>query len=98
MLSAFRATKALGAGVMMVAAVALALYGLQGPLSSTMNALLGIGAPVIGGFFIAVTLVLLIADLKRPDRALMLVTRANPSSWLAWGGCILGCFGLIWHA
>ncbi len=93
--SAYLATKALGAGVMMVVAVALALYGLQGPLSSTMNALLGIGAPVIGGFFIAVTLVLLIADLKRPDRALMLVTRANPSSWLVWGGYILGVFGLI---
>jgi Fe-S-cluster-containing dehydrogenase component/formate-dependent nitrite reductase membrane component NrfD len=93
--SAYLATKALGAGVMMIAAVALALYGLQGPLSSTMNALLGIGAPVIGGFFIAVTLVLLIADLKRPERALMLVTRANPSSWLVWGGCILGVFGLI---
>lgn len=93
--SAYLATKSVGAGVMMVAAMAIALYGLQGPLSSTMNALLGIGAPVIGGFFVAVTLVLLIADLKRPDRALMLVTRANPGSWLVWGGYILGVFGLI---
>lgn len=93
--SAYLATKALGAGVMIVAAVALALYGLQGPLSSTMNAVLGVGAPVIGGFFIAVTLMLLVADLKRPDRAFMLVTRANPTSWLVWGGYILGVFGLI---
>jgi Fe-S-cluster-containing dehydrogenase component/formate-dependent nitrite reductase membrane component NrfD len=93
--SAYLATKSVGAGVMMVAAMAIALYGLQGPLSSTLNALLGIGAPVIGGFFVAVTLVLLIADLKRPDRALMLVTRANPGSWLVWGGYILGVFGLI---
>jgi len=39
--------------------------------------------------------VLLIADLKRPDRALFLVTKANPTSWLVWGGYILGLFGLI---
>src|SRR5437588_2826509 len=80
---------------MIVAALALALNGLQGTLSSTMNALLGIGAPVIGGLLIAITLVLLIADLKRPDRALFLVTKPNPSSWLVWGGYILGVFGLL---
>ena len=38
---------------------------------------------------------LLVADLKRPDRALFLVTKANPASWLVWGGYILGVFGLI---
>jgi formate-dependent nitrite reductase membrane component NrfD len=38
---------------------------------------------------------LLIADLKRPGRALFLVTRPNPTSWLVWGGYILGIFGLI---
>ncbi|MFL5624399.1 MAG: 4Fe-4S dicluster domain-containing protein, partial [Ktedonobacteraceae bacterium] len=93
--SAYLMTKSLGAGVMIVAALALALYGAQGTFSSAMNNLLGIGAPVIGGFFIALTLVLLIADLKRPDRALYLVTKANPTSWLVWGGYILGIFGLI---
>ena len=93
--SAYLATKALGAGVMMVAALALALYGLHSTLNSTMNALLAIGAPVIGGLFIAITLILLIADLKRPDRALFLVTKPNPTSWLVWGGYILGIFGLI---
>src|SRR5712691_13508898 len=80
---------------MIVAALALALYGLQGTLSSTMNALLAIGAPVMGGLFITITLVLLISDLKRPGRALFLVTRPNPTSWLVWGGYILGVFGLI---
>ena len=80
---------------MIVAALALAFYGLSGTLCSSMNALLCIGAPVIGGFFIALTLVLLIADLKRPDRALFLVTKANPTSWLVWGGYILGIFGFI---
>ncbi len=93
--SAYLGTKSIGTGVMIVAALALALYGLSGTLSSSLNSLIGIGAPVIGGFFIALTLVLLIADLKRPDRALFLVTRANPTSWLVWGGYILGILGFI---
>src|SRR5260370_15979683 len=80
---------------MIVAALALALYALSGAIGGTMNALCGLAAPVIGGFFIAVTLLLLIVDLKRPDRALFLVTKANPTSWLVWGGYILGLFGLI---
>ncbi len=50
---------------------------------------------MIGGFFIAVTLVLLVADLKRPDRFLYLITKANSTSWLVWGGVILAVFGLI---
>ncbi len=93
--SAYLATKSIGAGVMMVASLALALYGLSSPINGAMNAVLGIGAPVIGGLFIVITLVLLIADLKRPDRAIFLVTKANPTSWLVWGGYILGVFGLI---
>ncbi len=93
--STYLGTKSLGAGIMLVAALALALYGLKGASSGTMNALLGIGAPVIGGFFIALTLVLLIADLKRPDRVLFLITKANPTSWLVWGGFILAIFGLL---
>src|SRR5258706_13268139 len=93
--STYLGTKSLGAGVMIVAALALAVYGLSGTIGGTMNALFGLGAPVIGGFFIAVTLLLLIADLKRPDRALFLVTKANPTSWLVWGGFILAIFGLL---
>lgn len=93
--STYLGTKSLGAGTMMVAALAWALHGLNGNSSGTLNALLGIGAPVVGGFFITLTLMLLIADLKRPDRALFLVTKPNRSSWLVWGGYILGVFGLI---
>lgn len=92
--SAYLWTKSIGAGVMIMAALALALYGLNG-INASMNALLGIGAPVIGGAFIAATLVLLIVDLKRPDRFLYLVTKANPTSWLVWGGFILAIFGLL---
>jgi Fe-S-cluster-containing dehydrogenase component/formate-dependent nitrite reductase membrane component NrfD len=93
--SAYLGTKSIGTGAMIVAAFVLALYRLNGTLSNAKYNLLGIGAPVIGGFFIALTLVLLIADLKRPDRALFLVLKPNPTSWLVWGGYILGIFGLI---
>ncbi len=93
--SAYLVTKSIGTGVMIVAALALALYGLHGSISGAMNALLGIGAPVLGGFFLALTLILLIADLKRPDRALYLILKSNPTSWLVWGAYILGIFGLI---
>jgi Fe-S-cluster-containing dehydrogenase component/formate-dependent nitrite reductase membrane component NrfD len=95
MVSAYLGTKSIGAGAMLVAALALALYGLNNPISNGMHTLLGLIAPVIGGLFIAITLVLLIADLKRPERALFLITKANPTSWLVWGGYILGLFGLI---
>lgn len=93
--STYLGTKSLGAGVMIVAALALAFYGLNAPIGGPMNTLLGIAAPVIGGLFIAITLVLLVVDLKRPDRALFLITKANPTSWLVWGGIILALFGLI---
>jgi Fe-S-cluster-containing dehydrogenase component/formate-dependent nitrite reductase membrane component NrfD len=93
--SAYLGTKSIGTGVMMVAAFLLAFYGLHGVLSNAMSHLLGIGAPVIGGFFIALTLVLLIADLKRPGRAVFLVFKPNPTSWLVWGSYILGIFGFI---
>lgn len=95
MVSAYLGTKSIGAGAMMIAALALALYGLQGTLSGTMHTLLGITTPIIGGLFIAATLVLLVADLKRPERALFLIIKANPTSWLVWGGYILGIFGAI---
>ena len=81
---------------MIVAALSLLiLTGVGGPQSGVINALLGIAAPVVGGFFVALTLVLLIADLKRPDRALFIILKSNPTSWLVWGAYILGFLGLV---
>ncbi|HEU5226433.1 MAG TPA: 4Fe-4S dicluster domain-containing protein, partial [Ktedonobacteraceae bacterium] len=93
--TAYLGTKSIGAGVMVVAALALALYGMNIPLSGAANNLLGLGAAVIGGVFIAITLILLVADLKRPERALFLLTKPHLTSWLVWGGYILGVFGVI---
>ena len=93
--STYLGTKSIGAGAMIVAALSLFFTNWSGTISATANALLGIGAPVIGGLFISITLILLVVDLKRPDRALFLLTKANPTSWLVWGAYILGIFGAI---
>src|SRR5258708_14000152 len=55
--SADPASKSLGAGTMIVAALALALYGLSGTLSTTMNALPAICTPILRRFFTTLTLV-----------------------------------------
>jgi formate-dependent nitrite reductase membrane component NrfD len=89
--SAYLATKSVGAGAPLVAAAGLALYGSGG----SGHGLFGVGAAVIGGFFLACTLLLLVADLKRPERALYLLTKANPTSWLVWGSYILALAGLL---
>jgi Fe-S-cluster-containing dehydrogenase component/formate-dependent nitrite reductase membrane component NrfD len=89
--STYLATKSIGAGVPLVAAAGLAVYGTGGSLQG----LFGSGAAVLGGFFLACTLLLLVADLKRPERALYLLTKANPTSWLVWGGYLLALCGLL---
>jgi formate-dependent nitrite reductase membrane component NrfD len=45
--------------------------------------------------FLIVTLLLLIFDLKRPERFLLLLTHPNPKSWLVRGGIILAVFGVL---
>jgi len=89
--SMYLATKSIGAGAPLVAAPVLAFSGMDDALMR----LFGTGAAVLGGFFLACTLLLLVADLKRPERALYLLTRANPTSWLVWGGYLLALCGLL---
>jgi Fe-S-cluster-containing dehydrogenase component/formate-dependent nitrite reductase membrane component NrfD len=80
-------TKAIAAGAALVAAILLIFnWGADG---DTLN----YAAPIIAMLFIAATAVLLIVDLKRPERFWFLLTKPNPTSWLVWGGYILGAFG-----
>lgn len=59
--------------------------------------------PLLGLLALAVTMVLLVADLKRPERFLSILLRPNWNSWLAkgsyvlmaWGG-LLGAWTLGW--
>ncbi|MCX2726766.1 polysulfide reductase NrfD [Thermomicrobium sp. 4228-Ro] len=60
---------------------------------------LSLGAPVIAMVFLALTALLLIWDLKRPERFWYLLLKPNPRSWLVWGGYILlvaGALAFAW--
>ena len=78
-------TKSIAAGAVLIAAFLLIVD--QSPTTLT-----GIVAPLLAAVFAATTAVLLIADLKRPERFYYLLTKPNPTSWLVWGGVILGVF------
>jgi hypothetical protein len=81
--SSYFLTKAISAGVAIAALMAL-LFGAV--IESTWMLL---GAPLVGGVFLMLTGVLLVWDLKRPDRFLYLLTKGNPSSWLVRGAWVL---------
>jgi Fe-S-cluster-containing dehydrogenase component/formate-dependent nitrite reductase membrane component NrfD len=80
-------TKAIAAGVALVAAL-LFLFGW-----ASDRATFELAAPVVGVAFIVATTLLLVLDLKRPERFWFLLVRPNLSSWLVWGGYILVAFG-----
>ena len=81
-------TKSVAAGAVLVAAFLLVID--QSPTDLT-----AVVAPLVGAVFAAVTAVLLITDLKRPERFYYLLTKPNPTSWLVWGGVILGVFAAV---
>jgi Fe-S-cluster-containing dehydrogenase component/formate-dependent nitrite reductase membrane component NrfD len=81
-------TKAISAGAVLTAAILLLLV-------EEPNALNSVVAPVLGAVFASVTGVLLIWDLKRPDRFYFLFTKPNPRSWLALGSVVLLAFGAV---
>jgi formate-dependent nitrite reductase membrane component NrfD len=51
-----------------------------------------VGAPALGVIGTALTGALLVWDLKRPERFLLLLLRPNPRSWLFRGGLVLMAF------
>jgi len=55
--------------------------------------LLTVGAPLVALAALVLTALLLIFDLKRPDRFFYLLTKPNFRSWLVIGGWILMLFG-----
>ena len=84
--SAYVWTKAIAAGTYIVAA-GLAYLGQPRAFEFT--------APLIAAIFLAITTVLLIADLEHPERFYMILTRPQWRSWLVRGGVILAGFGLV---
>ncbi len=81
---AYLLTKNLAAGSMLLAPLAAAL-GLRAGVVPEFLALL----------FLTVTGALLVHDLGRPERALKLLTRGNPRSWLVRGTWALLAFGTV---
>jgi Fe-S-cluster-containing dehydrogenase component/formate-dependent nitrite reductase membrane component NrfD len=87
--SSYLWTKSIAAGSLGLAAVLL-LAGW-----SSDRDLLEIVAPLLAVLFILITSVLLVVDLKRPERFWMLMVKPNRTSWLALGGYILAGFGAL---
>jgi Fe-S-cluster-containing dehydrogenase component/formate-dependent nitrite reductase membrane component NrfD len=87
--SGYLVTKAIGAGLMLFAALLVAMgHGSE-------QAAVGVVPPVLAGVFTAVTGALLIGDLKQPGRFLYILTKSNTKSWLVRGAWILGAFALV---
>ena len=87
--SGYLVTKAIAAGVMLIAAL-LVLLGHEG-----VQGAVGVAPPMVAGAFLALTGVLLIADLKQPGRFHYLITKGNWSSWLVKGAYILMFFAAV---
>jgi Fe-S-cluster-containing dehydrogenase component/formate-dependent nitrite reductase membrane component NrfD len=87
--SAYLFTKALSAGVFLVLTLLLTPLGGPGGLNPAGSAWLS----GIALSFLIVTSVLLICDLKRPERFFYILTRPNWSSWLVRGTVILTGYG-----
>ncbi len=79
--SAYLWTKSLSAGALLVAA-----FG-------GWETLYTIAAPALSLLFLALTTLLLVFDLKRPDRFAYILLKPNWRSWLVWGAWILMAFG-----
>jgi len=79
--------KAVATGVMLIAALLWIL--------GDRTTLVAVTAPLISVVFIALTTIVLIVDLERPERFYYILTRSNWRSWLVWGTWFLAAHGTI---
>ncbi len=84
-------TKSIAAGLLIVAAVLMFSKDLAAA-DAIVPTVLG---PMAAIAFLAVTTILLIADLDRPDRFYFILTKPNRRSWLVWGTWILIVYGIL---
>lgn len=89
--TAYLWTKAVAAGAMLITALAH-VAGVD------LGALGSVAAPAIGVAGVGLTGVLLVWDLKRPERFLYILLKPNPRSWLFWGAVVLGVAGALFTA
>jgi Fe-S-cluster-containing dehydrogenase component/formate-dependent nitrite reductase membrane component NrfD len=91
--SSYLWTKSISAGAFGVAALLALTGGLAEPF--------GLVAAIIACVFALATVVLLVVDLKRPERFWFILFKPNFSSWLVWGAYILIAFSgvaFLWGA
>jgi Fe-S-cluster-containing dehydrogenase component/formate-dependent nitrite reductase membrane component NrfD len=88
--SAYVWTKAIAAGSYLVAA-ALVLLGVV----ETSSVLWKWTTPLLSAVFLAITFILLIADLEHPGRFYMILTRPQWRSWIVRGAVILTGFSIL---
>ncbi len=86
MIASYLWTKSIAAGTLMIAAV---LLGLDYKGETLLNVI----SPVLALVFTGLTVLLLVFDLKRPERFFYILTKPNPRSWLVIGGYILFLYG-----
>jgi Fe-S-cluster-containing dehydrogenase component/formate-dependent nitrite reductase membrane component NrfD len=85
--SSYLWTKSIAAGALAVAAPLALANGLIEPF--------GLTAAAIAIVFVVATAILLIVDLKRPERFWYILAKPNFRSWLVWGAYILSVFGAL---
>lgn len=81
-------TKGISAGALLVAALAVILGIDLGVLGTIV-------APILALVFLGITGVLLVTDLKRPERFLYIFLKANPTSWVFLGAVVLAVYGAV---
>jgi Fe-S-cluster-containing dehydrogenase component/formate-dependent nitrite reductase membrane component NrfD len=84
--SAYLWTKSVAAGAVLIEVIG-AMVGWPGTG--------GVVLPVVALAFLVLTTLLLVVDLKRPDRFHYILLKGNPRSWLVWGAWILMGFGAL---
>ncbi|MHB8621001.1 MAG: 4Fe-4S dicluster domain-containing protein [Chloroflexota bacterium] len=88
LVSGYLWTKSIAAGSLLLAG---ALIGL-GRFADSPS--LTVAAPILSLIFLAITTVLLVADLGKPMRFHYILIKPNFTSWLVWGSYILILFGM----
>ncbi len=88
-------TKSIAAGTFLLSVFLPYLYGRTEGSALSESTLFKWGGPLLALIFLALTTVLLIADLKRPERFFFVLTKPQWRSWLTRGAYILVIYGLI---
>jgi Fe-S-cluster-containing dehydrogenase component/formate-dependent nitrite reductase membrane component NrfD len=85
-------TKSIAAGLLIVASALILTDRIaDGNVVVVVNVL----SPIAALAFLGLTVLLLVADLDRPDRFYFILTKPNPRSWLVLGTWVLIAFGIL---